>query len=57
MAILLLLTAGTVIAGIVGALLAIPFGAVVWEAVRHFRERPAPPEELGSGAVAAPADG
>jgi predicted PurR-regulated permease PerM len=42
-AVLLLLTAGSVVAGIAGALLAIPFGAVVWEAVRHLRDKGAPP--------------
>ncbi|HYP55290.1 MAG TPA: AI-2E family transporter [Solirubrobacterales bacterium] len=42
-AILLALTAGTVIAGIVGALLAVPVAAAVWVAYDHARERaPAP---------------
>lgn len=53
-AILLLLTAGGVIAGIVGALLAIPFGAVVWEAVRYLRdERPSPEAAPAAGPPAA----
>ncbi|HKO39380.1 MAG TPA: AI-2E family transporter [Solirubrobacterales bacterium] len=38
-AILLVLTAGTVVAGIVGALLAIPVAAGIWTAVRFVRER------------------
>jgi predicted PurR-regulated permease PerM len=38
-AILLVLTAGTVVAGIVGALLAIPVAAGAWTAVRFVRER------------------
>jgi hypothetical protein len=36
-AILLLLTAGAVVAGIVGALLAIPLGAVAWELLKYLR--------------------
>jgi putative heme transporter len=36
-AILLILTAGTVIAGILGALLAIPVAAAVWTAMEHVR--------------------
>ncbi len=45
-AILLLLTAGSVIAGVIGALFAVPLGAVVWEAVKYLRrERPPTPEE------------
>jgi predicted PurR-regulated permease PerM len=51
-AILLVLTAGTVIAGILGALLAIPVVAAAWTAYRYVRERlddegpdPAPPPE------------
>ncbi|HEX7278743.1 MAG TPA: AI-2E family transporter [Solirubrobacterales bacterium] len=38
-AILLVLTAGTVVAGIIGALLAIPVAAGIWTAVRFVRER------------------
>jgi putative heme transporter len=38
-AILLVLTAGTVVAGIVGALLAIPVAAGIWTAVRFVRDR------------------
>jgi putative heme transporter len=41
-AILLVLTAGTVVAGIVGALLAIPVAAAIWTAVRYVREHGAP---------------
>lgn len=62
-AILLALTAGTVLAGIVGALLAVPVAAAVWAAVDHLRQRrsdaiPAgatgPPERDGAtGAVPA----
>jgi putative heme transporter len=37
-AILLVLTAGTVVAGIVGALLAIPVAAAIWTAFRYVRE-------------------
>jgi len=37
-AVLLALTAGTVVAGIVGALLAIPVAAVVWTGVSYLRE-------------------
>jgi predicted PurR-regulated permease PerM len=37
--VLLALTAGTVVAGIVGALLAIPVAAVIWIGVSHFRDR------------------
>ncbi len=36
-AILLVLTAGAVVAGIVGALFAVPVAAVVWTAVKYFR--------------------
>jgi predicted PurR-regulated permease PerM len=38
-AILLVLTAGSVLAGIVGALLAVPVAAAVWSAVDHLRRR------------------
>ena len=38
LAILLALTAGTIVAGIVGALLSVPFAAVAWTAVKTFRE-------------------
>lgn len=38
LAILLALTAGTIIAGIIGALLAVPFAAVTWTVVKTFRE-------------------
>ncbi len=41
-AILLILTAGTVVAGLLGALLAVPVAAAIWTAVEHVRrERPA----------------
>lgn len=48
-AILLVLTAGTVVAGIVGALLAIPVAAAIWTAVRYVREH-----DEGQAAVRAP---
>lgn len=48
-AILLVLTAGTVVAGIVGALLAIPVAAAIWTAFRYVRE--GLDEEEGGGAV------
>lgn len=38
LAILLALTAGTIVAGIIGALLSVPFAAVTWAAVKTFRE-------------------
>jgi predicted PurR-regulated permease PerM len=38
-AILLVLTAGTVVAGILGALLSIPVAAAAWTAYRYTRER------------------
>ena len=41
-AILLALTAGTVVAGLAGALLAVPVAAAVWIAIDHLRNRPAP---------------
>ena len=52
--ILLVLTAGTVLAGIVGALLAVPITSVVWAAIKGWRAPPDPalaeplPEPLGS---------
>jgi putative heme transporter len=48
LAILLALTAGTIVAGIIGALLSVPFAAVAWTAVKTWRENlsgPAPPQE------------
>lgn len=60
LAILLALTAGTIVAGIVGAILAVPFAAVAWSVVKTFREArqhepgaeppepPAPPGRPGS---------
>lgn len=44
LAILLALTAGTIIAGVIGAILAVPFAAVAWVVLKTFRERPAEPE-------------
>ena len=38
LAILMALTAGTIVAGIIGALLAVPFAAVAWTVVKTFRE-------------------
>jgi len=43
LAILLALTAGTIVAGIIGALLSVPFAAVTWSAVKTFREAGAGP--------------
>lgn len=40
LAILLALSAGTIVAGIIGALLSVPFAAVAWTVVKTFRERP-----------------
>jgi len=51
-AILLALTAGSVLAGIVGALLAVPVAAAVWAAIDHLRGSRA---EDGEGASAPPA--
>lgn len=44
LAILLALTAGTIVAGVIGALLAVPFAAVAWTVVKTFREHPPSPE-------------
>lgn len=50
-AILLVLTAGTVIAGIAGALLSIPVAAAAWTAFRFAREQPDPmPSRTAPGA-------
>jgi predicted PurR-regulated permease PerM len=38
LAILLALTAGTIVAGIIGAILAVPFTAVVWSGVTAYRK-------------------
>jgi putative heme transporter len=38
LAILLALTAGTIVAGVIGALLSVPFAAVVWTAVKTLRQ-------------------
>ncbi len=43
--ILLVLTAGTVVAGLVGALLSVPVAAAVWTAVDYVRRGGPPPEE------------
>ncbi len=43
-AILLALTAGSVLAGIIGALLSVPVAAAVWTALDYVRKRPAAPE-------------
>ncbi|MBX9245123.1 AI-2E family transporter [Actinotalea ferrariae] len=52
LAILLALTAGTIIAGIVGALLSVPIAAVAWAVVKEWRgttddDEPARPRRLG----------
>lgn len=44
LAILLALTAGTIIAGIVGALLAVPIAAVAWAALKEWRAPDPPPQ-------------
>jgi predicted PurR-regulated permease PerM len=43
LAILLALTAGTIVAGVVGAILAVPFAAVAWGVLCTFRDAPADP--------------
>ena len=48
LAILLALAAGTILAGIIGAILAVPFAAVAWAAVKTWRELSGQPP---SGAV------
>jgi predicted PurR-regulated permease PerM len=48
-AILLVLTAGAVVAGIIGALFAVPVAAVIWTAIKYFRGEP--DEEPGPGAT------
>lgn len=50
-AILLVLTAGAVVAGIIGALFAVPVAAVVWTAVKYFRSEPSEPSEPASAEV------
>ncbi|HWC27644.1 MAG TPA: AI-2E family transporter, partial [Solirubrobacteraceae bacterium] len=45
-AILLVLTAGTVIAGLAGALLAVPIAAAIWAAIDQLRTKPAASVEL-----------
>ena len=49
LAILLALTAGTIVAGVVGAILSVPFAAVAWGVMQTFREtrrdKGAPPAE------------
>ena len=47
-AILLVLTAGTVVAGILGALLSIPVAAAAWTAFRYGREQPKEEEAAGT---------
>lgn len=60
-AILLALTAGSILAGIVGALLAVPVAAAVWTAVDHVRRRgdaaTAPPGPDGAPAAVAAGTG
>lgn len=50
-AILLVLTAGAVVAGIIGALFAVPVAAVAWTAVKYFRSEPSEPSEPASAEV------
>jgi putative heme transporter len=61
LAILLALTAGTIVAGVIGALLSVPLVAVLWTAVVAWREEPdeevpdeeAPDEDVPAGALPA----
>lgn len=47
LAILMALTAGTIVAGIIGALLSVPLAAVTWSVIKTFREGdPAPEPKL-----------
>ena len=68
LAILLALTAGSIVAGIIGAVLAVPFAAVAWAAVKSWNEDrrssaelltaqqpPAPPPDPGTQQPGAPA--
>jgi predicted PurR-regulated permease PerM len=49
LAILLALAAGTILAGVVGALLAVPLTAVGWTIIKTWRgPRPVPVEQAGS---------
>lgn len=57
LAILLALTAGTILAGIIGAILAVPFAAVAWMVVSTWREPPPdgePPEPSADPSEAVP---
>lgn len=54
LAILMALTAGTILAGIVGAILAVPFAAVLWTIVQTWREDPEPVAAGPAEAVEAP---
>lgn len=47
-AILLALTAGAVLAGVIGALLAVPAAAVAWVAIDYLRDPPPPPAEAAN---------
>lgn len=58
LAVLLALTAGTIVAGIVGAILSVPFAAVAWAAVETWRsptgsQQPAPGRTQRKGRTAA----
>jgi predicted PurR-regulated permease PerM len=53
-AILLVLTAGTVVAGLLGALLAVPVGAAIWTAVDYVRRQRDPDLRAERDAAAAP---
>lgn len=54
LAVLLALAAGTIVAGIIGALLAVPFAAVGWTAVKTLRESRSGPQEEEAGRPAPP---
>lgn len=62
LAVLLALTAGTILAGIVGAVLAVPLAAVAWTAVKAWKapeaaaDDGAPPEVEGAHALGEPAE-
>ena len=43
LAVLLALSAGTIVAGIIGAILAVPFAALAWAVISTWRETPAGP--------------
>ena len=54
LAILLALTAGSIVAGVIGAVLAVPFAAVAWAAVKSWNEDRRSSEELLTAAGPSP---